>query len=182
MTDGLGGDRMPCVVSFAPIYPSGGSVWWQGGGFEDSLLPGGPSVYAPDVSRDSAGIVGRLLMPEKLSRLIVSFQEGVLVVEFTDRRIVDDLAICEISEQLDSLIEQRRGSMVIIDFAGVEHLSSSALGFLVSFTRKIRDGGGELKLCNVRPAIYEAFAITRLNKVLEVHDSFSSALRALEKV
>lgn len=121
-------------------------------------------------------------MPEKLSRLIVSFQEGVLVVEFTDRRIVDDLTICQISEQLDSLIEQRRGSLVIIDFSGVEQLSSSALGFLVSFTRKVRDGGGELKLCNMRAAIFEAFAITRLNKVLDVHDSFTSALSAMQRV
>ena len=173
--------RMPAVVMFAPFYPTGGVLVGWGGG-KDSLLPGGPLAELPDGSRDSAGIAGRLLMPEKLSRLIVSFQEGVLVVEFTDRRIVDDLAICEISEQLDSLIEHRRGSMVIVDFSGVEHLSSSALGFLVSFTRKVRDGGGELKLCNVRPAIYEAFAITRLNKVLDVHDSFASALRALEKV
>ena len=117
-------------------------------------------------------------MPEKLSRLIVSFQEDVLHVEFTDRRIVDHDAIAEISQQLTSLLEQRPGLRVLIDFSSVEHLSSSALGFLVSFAKRLTESGGHLKLCNIHPAIYEAFVITRLNQVFEIHDSTQAALAA----
>ena len=117
-------------------------------------------------------------MPEKISHLIVSFQEDVLHIEFTDRRIVDHDAICQISQQLTSLLEQRPGLMVLINFSSVEQLSSSALGFLVSFAKRLTETGGHLKLCNIHPAIYEAFVITRLNKVFEIHDSTQAALAA----
>ena len=117
-------------------------------------------------------------MPEKLSRLIVTFQEDVLVVEFADRRIVDHDAICEIHEQLRGLLAERPGLRVLIDFSSVDHLSSSALGFLVSFAKRLTEMGGELKLCRIDPQIYEAFVITRLNQVFEIHDSTQAALAA----
>ena len=117
-------------------------------------------------------------MPQKLSRLIITFQEDVLVVEFTDRRIVDHDAICEIHEQLSALLVQRPGTRVLINFSSVDHLSSSALGFLVSFAKRLRDSGGDLKLCSIDPQIYEAFVITRLNQVFEIHDSAQAALAA----
>ena len=117
-------------------------------------------------------------MPEKISHLIVSFQEDVLHIEFTDRRIVDHDDIAEISQQLTSLLEHRPGLRVLINFSSVEHLSSSALGFLVSFAKRLGETGGHLKLCNIHPQIYEAFVITRLNKVFEIHDSAQAALAA----
>ena len=117
-------------------------------------------------------------MSEKLSRLIVSFQEDVLVVEFADRRIVDYETISETSEQLNSLLEARPGLRILINFSGVEQLSSSALGFLVSFARRLRETGGQLKLCNIHPQIYEAFVITRLHRAFEVHDSSQAAFAA----
>lgn len=117
-------------------------------------------------------------MPQKLSRLIITFQEDVLLVEFTDRRIVDHDAITEIHEQLSGLLAQRPGTRVLIDFSAVDHLSSSALGFLVSFAKRLRDSGGELKLCSIDSQIYEAFVITRLNQVFEIHDSAQAAMAA----
>lgn len=119
-----------------------------------------------------------ILMPEKLSRLIVTFQEDVLVVEFADRKIVDHQAISEISQQLTSLLEQRPGLRVLINFSSLDHLSSSALGFLVSFAKRLAETGGQLKLCNIHPQIYEAFVITRLNQVFEIHDSAQAAVAA----
>ncbi len=117
-------------------------------------------------------------MSQELSRLIVSFQEDVLVVEFADRRIVDYDAIAAISQQLSDLLEQNPGLRILINFAGVQQMSSSALGFLVSFAKKLHATGGQLKLCNILPQIYQAFVITRLHRVFEVHDSTHAAFAA----
>ena len=117
-------------------------------------------------------------MSEELSRLIVSFQDDVLVVEFADCRIVEHDAIAQISTQLNALLEQHPGLRVLVDFAGVQQMSSSALGFLVSFAKRLDATGGELKLCNILPQIYQAFVITRLHRVFEVHDSAQAALAA----
>ena len=117
-------------------------------------------------------------MSQELSRLIVSFQDDVLVVEFADRRIVEHEAIAEISQQLNALLEQYPGLRILVNFAGVQQMSSSALGLLVSFAKKLEASGGQLKLCNILPQIYQAFIITRLHRVFEVHDSAHAAFAA----
>ena len=117
-------------------------------------------------------------MSQELSRLIVAFRDDVLVVEFTDRRIVEQDVIAQISEQLTCVLEGRRGLRILIDFAGVQQMSSSALGFLVSFAKKLEAAGGQLKLCNILSQIYQAFVITRLHRVFEFHDSTQSAFAA----
>ena len=117
-------------------------------------------------------------MSEELSRLIVSFQDDVLVVEFTDCRIVEHDAIAQISTQLNALLEQYAGLRVLIDFAGVQQMSSSALGLLVSFAKRLDATGGQLKLCSILPQIYQAFVITRLHRVFEVYDSTQAAFAA----
>ena len=117
-------------------------------------------------------------MQQELSRLVITFRDDVLVVEFTDSRIVDQDIIAQISQQLNSIIEHGRGLRILIDFAGVQQMSSSALGFLVSFAKKLESFGGQLKLCNILPQIYQAFVITRLHRVFEVHDSVYAAVAA----
>lgn len=117
-------------------------------------------------------------MSQEFSRLIVSFQDDVLVVEFADPRIVEHDAIADIGQQLNALLEQHPGLRVLVDFAGVQQMSSSALGLLVSFAKKLETGGGQLKLCNILPQIYQAFVITRLHRVFEVHDSTHAAFAA----
>ena len=117
-------------------------------------------------------------MSEELSRLIVSFQDDILVVEFADRRIVEHDVIAQISTQLNALLAQRPGLRVLVDFTGVQQMSSSALGLLVSFAKRLDATGGQLKLCNILPQIYQAFVITRLHRVFEVHDSTHAAFAA----
>ncbi len=117
-------------------------------------------------------------MSQELSHLIVSFEDGILLVELTDRRIVEHDTVAEIGEQLISLLEQRPGLRVLLNFAAVHQMSSSALGFLVSFAKKLDATGGQLKLCNILPQIYQAFVITRLHRVFEVHESANAALAA----
>ena len=38
--------------------------------------------------------------------------------------------------------------------------------------------GGKLKLCNIRPQIYEVFAITKLNKLFEIRENQDDAVAA----
>ena len=124
------------------------------------------------------GYTERFGVSKELSRLIISFQDDVLVVEFADPRIVDDVAIAQIGHQLNSLLERRPGLRILVNFDGVQQMSSSALGFLVSFAKKLEAAGGQLKLCNIVPQIYQAFVITRLHRVFEVHDSTHAAFAA----
>ena len=44
--------------------------------------------------------------------------------------------------------------------------------------KKVKSHGGKLKLSNIRPEIYEVFAITKLNKLFDIKEDESDALAA----
>jgi len=60
----------------------------------------------------------------------------------------------------------------------VDHLSSAALGALITIHNKLKARGGVLKLANIDPQIYEVFVITKLNKLFEIHESLDAAVES----
>jgi anti-sigma B factor antagonist len=60
----------------------------------------------------------------------------------------------------------------------VEFLSSAALGKLITLNKKANTYQCQLKLSNIRPEIYEVFAITKLNKLFDIRDDEAAALAA----
>ncbi|MFP4144885.1 MAG: STAS domain-containing protein [Phycisphaeraceae bacterium] len=116
-------------------------------------------------------------MTSEGSRIIVHQEDkGVTRIEFVDRNILEEAAIQQIGEEIASLIEPQASPKLLIDFTNVEHLSSAALGTLINVSNRIREKGGQLRLANIDPQIYEVFVITRLNKLFQIHDSNEEAL------
>ena len=64
---------------------------------------------------------------------------------------------------------------LLLSFENVEHLSSAALGTLITVNNKIRQKGGQLRLSNIDPQIYEVFVITKLNKLFQIYDDAEKA-------
>jgi anti-sigma B factor antagonist len=116
-------------------------------------------------------------MPEH-RRLEVSEVSDVTVVRFTDRRILDVTNIEELGGELFGLVEQENRKNLLLNFAGVQFLSSAALNKLIILDRKVKRAGGKLKLSNLRPEIYEVFVITRLHEVFDIRDDEKEALEA----
>lgn len=114
------------------------------------------------------------------SHLRVQRADGVALVEFADRKILEELSIQEIGDELDRLVEAEPGIQLLLSFKNVEHLSSAALGMLITLKKKINDREGALKLSDINRQIYEVFKITRLNRMFEIHDTSDQALAAFE--
>ena len=51
----------------------------------------------------------------------------------------------------------------------VRYLTSTCLGKLVALNRRLRDRGRSLVIANVSAQVYEVFAVTKLDRVLDVH-------------
>ena len=106
----------------------------------------------------------------------VSESNGVKVVRFTERRILEELSISQIGEELAKLVDEVPAIKVLLCFENVEHLSSAALGMLITLNKKVSEHGGKLKLSDITPQIYEVFKITRLNKLFDIHGTAEQAL------
>lgn len=110
------------------------------------------------------------------SRLRVTHDDGVTLVEFVDRNILDEANIQQIGEEISNIIEAGPTPRLLISFSNVDHLSSAALGTLITINNKIKTKNGQLRLANIDPQIKEVFAITRLNKLFSIHDDTPSAI------
>ncbi|RMH25500.1 MAG: anti-sigma factor antagonist [Planctomycetota bacterium] len=119
-------------------------------------------------------------MAQAESRLRVSNRAGVTTVEFADRNILDEANIQAISEEISALIDRADEPKLLISFANVDHLSSAALGALITINHRIRDRKGQLRLANIDPQIYEVFVITRLNKLFDIHDTTDEAIASFD--
>lgn len=110
--------------------------------------------------------------------LDVSEVGDVTVVRFRDHKIVEDINIQELGQEMFQLVEVDGRRRILLDFASVDFLSSAALGKLITLDKKTKSHGGVLKLANIRPEIYEVFAITKLNRLFDIRQDETDALAA----
>ena len=118
-------------------------------------------------------------MSSETSRLRIKKVGDVSQIEFIDRNILDEANIQQIGEEITSIIESRPKPKLLISFANVDHLSSAALGTLITINNKVRTAGGQLRLADIDPQIYEVFVITKLNKLFQIHETAADALKSL---
>ena len=112
-------------------------------------------------------------------RVKVSHEGDITVVELTDRKILDEVNISQIGDRLRDLVAQADKPRLVLDFVGVSHMSSSALGMLITIHKHVKEKAGELRLCNIQPTIYEVFVITRLNEIFNICQSREEAVSSI---
>jgi anti-anti-sigma factor len=71
-------------------------------------------------------------------------------------------------EQLSALPEVSVGERLLLDLQSIRYVSSTGLGALVAFNRRVCSAGGRFALLNVAPVVREALAVTRLDQIIEV--------------
>lgn len=111
-------------------------------------------------------------------RLDVDEVGDVTVVRFRDQKIIEDINIQELGHEMFRLVEVENRKKLLLNFSAVDFLSSAALGKLITLDKKMKAHGGVLKLSNIRPEIYEVFAITKLNRLFDIKDDEADALAA----
>jgi len=114
-------------------------------------------------------------MPASKSRIVVKRDGEVVQVDFLDKNILEETNIQQIGDEITALIETGNAPKLLLCFENVEHLSSAALGTLIIVNQKVKGKGGQLRLSNIDPQIYEVFVITKLNKLFQIHDTVEAA-------
>jgi anti-sigma B factor antagonist len=150
---------------------------WHQEGRPRARRPARYDVQAPPVP-PSAACLQETRMTTQQSRLRIKHIGDVIQVEFLDRNILDEANIQHIGEEIQTLIESRPSPKLLISFANVDHLSSAALGTLITINNRIRNAGGQLRLSDIDPQIYEVFVITKLNKLFEIHETAADAIKS----
>src|SRR5690554_5511479 len=105
----------------------------------------------------------------------------VAVVTFSQDHILDAVMIEKMGASLKALVDSEPRTRFVLDFTGVNYLSSSALGMLISLQKKIAMKGGQLKLSGIRESIMEVFRITKLDEVFDIYKTHEAAAEAFQR-
>jgi len=119
-------------------------------------------------------------MATRDARMTVQHDGEIVKINLLDRNILEEAAIQQIGEEISTLVEQATNPKLLISFSNVEHLSSAALGTLITINNKVRQKAGQLRLSNIDPQIYEVFVITRLNKLFQIYDDVDQAVESFK--
>jgi len=106
----------------------------------------------------------------------------VLVAAPTGR--IDHAAAGALERDLLPLVERAgadRGG-VLLDFAGVDYISSVGLRVLMIASKSMRAHGRPIAIAALRPVVSEIFTISRFDQVLPVFPDVRNALASLSPV
>jgi anti-sigma B factor antagonist len=106
-------------------------------------------------------------------------RRGILVITLLKSNVLDSHEIESLGTELQNFLSKKPAAKVVLDLHGVQHLSSAALGMLLSLKSRIESTGGALRLANVRDELQEIFKLTKLHKVLTIKESVDAAAASL---
>ncbi len=122
-----------------------------------------PEDEAPAASRKKGHAGGS----KPRSKIDVAEVKGVAVARLLPRVIVADDEIRAIGNELGDLIDSGR-NRIALNFGNVERLSSQVIGEVLRVYRRCTEDGGMLKICKVNPQVAAIFAMTNLERHVEV--------------
>lgn len=81
----------------------------------------------------------------------------------------------ELNSELHKLIDAKK-KKVIVDLGGISLMNSSGLGMLIGGVTTMRNAGGDLKIAAAVDKVIQVFKITRIDKVIELHQTVDMAI------
>ncbi|RKU33810.1 hypothetical protein C6495_08985 [Candidatus Poribacteria bacterium] len=86
-------------------------------------------------------------------------------------------AASDLRRMLESLLSQNIGK-VVVNLSAVNHINSTAVGALVGVAKRLRQEGGDLKICGLAENLTRTFNLIGASSVVEIYESEKSALAA----
>src|ERR1700761_5232623 len=113
-------------------------------------------------------------------RVEVFESDGARVVTFLDRLVFDDRTVREVSEQIGASLPNDGSPLrVVLDFTGVDLISSSLLGKLILLQRRIDSTGGRLRLCELSPTVQGVFRTSNLDRLFAIDRDRSASVASM---
>lgn len=115
----------------------------------------------------------------------MSITEGVVDVKMDKR---GDVLILRLKGRLDAISSPAAEKKVfecinsgetnlVLDFEGVDYLSSAGMRMLLSTTKKLKGLSGKLVLCSINPNVMDVLKMSGFDHVLELCSDDNEALR-----
>ena len=106
----------------------------------------------------------------------VAQRDGAMIVGFIESKIYEETAITSLSEELQAVTVQPDCRKLILNFSGVELITSAMLGKLISTNRRMDEKGGTMIMCEMGDNLRTVFQTTKLDNILKICETEADAL------
>jgi anti-sigma B factor antagonist len=118
-------------------------------------------------------------MPE-LKPTEVTIQETFILVRPQCSEL-DEPHASDMQEKIQAAAEQTPDRAVILDLSQVQFVPSLSLGALVTVLQSSKQRQQRFILSGLQSDVRQTFAVCRLDKLFEIHDSVETAARRLQQ-
>ncbi|MEW6096868.1 MAG: STAS domain-containing protein [bacterium] len=100
--------------------------------------------------------------------------QEVSVVSVSGR--IDASTAPDLEKELNELISSGR-IKVVINFSGVEYISSGGLRVLLATAKELQRKNGVLRLCQLEQNVYKVFKLAGFTTIFNIYDTEDEALK-----
>ncbi|WP_236622351.1 STAS domain-containing protein [Novipirellula maiorica] len=122
-----------------------------------------------------------ILRKHCMSAITTQVVNDILLVGFTDSKILDSQRIEQVGRELQESVPQAVHKKMLLNFRGVSFMSSAMITKLVMLNKSCKAQGVGLKFCEVSPNVMEVFKITKLNKLFDIQEGEEKAMASFDK-
>ena len=110
-------------------------------------------------------------------RISTRQEDGVTVVRFHDHHLFDERTVRDVADQIAAALPSDGSPIrLILDFTGVELISSSLLSKLIMLQRRIDGTGGKLRLCELSGILQSVFRTSNLDRLFAIDRDVRASL------
>jgi anti-anti-sigma factor len=106
----------------------------------------------------------------------VAQRDGATIVGFLESKIHEEMAIASLGGELQAVTAEPDCRKLILNFSGVEIITSAMLGKLISTNRRMDEKGGTMIMCEMGDNLRTVFRITKLDNILKICETEADAL------
>lgn len=115
-------------------------------------------------------------------RIEVDYSKPVTLIKFRDGKILDQLLVKQLAEELRSVVHDEQRNRLLLDLGGVTFLSSAALNNLVILNRHVNKAAGKIVLAGLQPQVREVFTYTGLDRLFAIVESLDEGWKSFESM
>ncbi len=104
--------------------------------------------------------------------------KGLVVLRCVGR--LDATTSIQMEQEINSLLDSEI-CKVMIDFCGIDYMSSAGMRVLLSMTKRLRNKGGKLSIFAIHEEVREIISMAGFEKVLAIYATEEEAIKAYDE-
>jgi anti-sigma B factor antagonist len=122
-----------------------------------------------------------MMTKPEFEHIRLSMVGNVVLIELITKDIQGPKLAQELGAELAHVGAQDWAKRLLLDFHSVTYFSSTGFAVLFRVVTQANANGQEIKFCRMEPAVELGADIVGLNKLIEIHETQDSALKAFSK-